>query len=688
MLSKKRKNSSLLLLLFISTSLLVGCNKTLSYDHEFKTYEVGTTTNSEYQDYNNIIVNGPTNKVNDDFAYGVDCSVVHDIESNGGRYYNEDGKEEDIFKILANDGANYARFRLWVDPWSSDGKAYGGGTNDTYTDVYLAKRAQAAGMKILIDFHYSDSWADPSKQWRPKAWAKLSYSQLPDKIKEYTSSALNDFKSQGVTVNAVQIGNETNSKICGVPYAQSSLTTDIYKAGIEGVKSVFGDAKTIIHLTNVKSKDGIIKYCDMLKKYEVNYDVMGFSYYPYWHGSKTNLLDVMSSVATTYNKEVMICETAWGFTDDTTPYAKNQFSTSTFGQAGGYTTSSQGQASELADLVDVLSQVPNKAGIGLFYWEPDWLPVNGSNWISASGAYYNDHGIDGTDSKYDASYCLGSWANQAWFSYTGKVLPSAATYKHIKALDKTATVVISGLVNSEVDVTLNLADSSDTLPTTLQGYSNIGAYRDVPVTWNQTQIDAMKEAGDGDYDIDGTAGGFTCVAHVSAISNYIADPSFEKQGNDAETPVVSPWELTCSGDTSTAHIESKSEGNRTGSNYFHWYSTVSFSWTISQKITGVRKSTFKLNTYIMTNAKDTEGKYTKMDLWVKVNDGDKTVVDCLDKCAGWKADLKTGMLECKIEDIVVSEANSTVEVGMDCAAGAKCWGHNDDWALAEVKASA
>ncbi|MFA6620135.1 MAG: glycosyl hydrolase 53 family protein, partial [Bacilli bacterium] len=136
----------------ISSSTSTASSSSNSHG-DFVTYTVGDTTNNEIQDYANIVVNTPTNALASDFAYGVDCSVVHDVETLGGRYYGESGGEQDIFKILKADGCNYARFRLWVDPYNeTTGDAYGGGTNDLRTDLYLAKRAQDAGLKIMVDF--------------------------------------------------------------------------------------------------------------------------------------------------------------------------------------------------------------------------------------------------------------------------------------------------------------------------------------------------------------------------------------------------------------------------------------------------------------------------------------------------------------------------------------------------------
>jgi len=659
---------------------------------DFVTYMVGNTTNNEIQDYANIVVNTPTNALASDFAYGVDCSVVHDVETLGGRYYGENGKEQDIFKILKADGCNYARFRLWVDPYNeTTGDAYGGGTNDLRTDLYLAKRAQDAGLKIMVDFHYSDFWADPSHYSVPKAWAHTIKANLPATIYSYTKESLTSFKEAGITVNSAQIGNEINTGMAGVVSGTgTSICAKMIVQGIKASKEVFPEIKTVIHLTNIKSTSAVYQFFNNLISNGADYDVAGVSYYPYWHGSKSNLQTVLNTIVENTGKPVMICETAWGFTDEQTDNATNQFSTSGFGQAGGYVTSAQGQATEVADLVDTLSKVPNQKGIGIFYWEPDWLPVKGGAWASKAGEYYNDHGTDADAATYGSAYSddstKQSWANQAWFSYTGKTLASASTYKHIQDADKTAAETIMGLVKTAFSVNVNLRAASWSLPTTVQGYSNTGAYRDLDVTWDAVEIAKITE--DGTYTIPGVASGFAVTMTVIAESNWVQDYSFENQTMTGQEAAVSaPWSVsdnTDYGKYGTGHIESKGEGNLDGNKYFHWYNSVAFTWTISQTLTVDWSGKYRLRTYLMAN--DASG-YTSMDLWIQIGGSAKIVVSMLSQCKGWNSDLEVGMQKCEIADIEIP-AGSSVSFGLSCSGAASSWGHNDLWSLVKTSALA
>lgn len=651
------------------------------------------TTNEEVYDYDDIYVNTPTNELADDFAYGVDLSIVKEIEDLGGKYYDKDGNEQDVFKILKDGGSNYCRLRLWVDPYDADGNPYGGGTNDLETDIYLARRAATVGMKVCIDFHLSDSWCDPAKQYCPKAWDDLALTALPNQVGEYIKESLQAFKNVGVEVSSFQVGNETNSQIMGVSATTlHTLTSRIYTAGIEGGKEVFPDAKAIIHLTNVKSNATVKKYLDTLESDGVPYDIAGFSFYPYWHGTQSNLLDVLTYAANK-GKETMIMETAWGFTDEQNEVVSNQYSSNGFGTTGGYETSTQAQATELADLVDVLSQVPNQKGTGLFYWEPAWLPTPGTGWVTRAGAFYNDYGHDPLNDEqiairdaYSDNYLKASWSNQAVFSYTGKVLPSAYTYKYIQEGTKTVEEEIVGLVSDKVTHTINLKDESTlALPTTVKMKTNLDAHRDVAVTWDNDQYTAMLASGDGEYSIDGqTSTGVDVTCSVTVETNFVDDPSFENQtGSGEEFPVSDPWSVTCDPE-GCAWIGAKSEANRTGSNYFHWYhKTSTYTWDLSQTIEMNQSGTFALRTYNMSSVAST---FESLDMYYQINDNEEVTMDALFSCQGWYGNLDIGMVLIEMKGIEITSGD-TIKIGMRCSGQVESWGSLDDWSLVKYDPS-
>ncbi len=547
-------------------------------------------------------------------------------------------------------------------------------------------------MKILINFHYSDSWADPAKQWAPKAWMSLSSSGKPNvkgktqykRVGDFTGQALNAFKNAGITVNAVQIGNETNGGMAGVTSVTSKYFADMISSGVATAKSVFPDVKTIVHLTNVSNPSSVYKVYDNLKDRSVDWDVCGLSYYPYWHGGRKNLQEVMDKCAETYDKEVMIVETAWGYTDIGASYCNNQFSSSKFGLAGGYVTSPQGQATELSDLVDCLSKVPEKKGTGLFYWEPAWLPLQGSGWVSKEGAYYNDHGCDASSeedlSSYSDSYCYSSWANQALFDYTGKALPSYKTYKHIIDGDKTVEVANLEPKETSFSATYNLSDGSDSIPESGYIVTNIGSYVETDIEWDESEVKALSSKEQGHYTINGKMGEYEVNCDVLVYRNYIKDSSFENQNtlqgsNANEYKVTSPWNLEAS--VSGVRVESKAEcTGGSGSKYFHWYGESAFTFSLSQKLSDIPAGTYSFSANVLTHLPKEYGGYESINLWYQIGSDEKKAVSMISNCKGYG----TGLVEWKIADIVVSDT-SDVTIGMEASCGATTWGHSDDWSF-------
>lgn len=153
----------------------------------------------------------PINGLQGDFIKGADISMLAEVERSGGRYFDQNGTQVDPLKLLKEKGVNYVRIRLWNHPYDNQGRAYNGGTNDLNTAIALSKRAKAQNMKVLLDFHYSDFWTDPGKQFKPKAWASLSQNDLVKAVGTYTGDVLKTMRAQNALPNMVQVGNELNS---------------------------------------------------------------------------------------------------------------------------------------------------------------------------------------------------------------------------------------------------------------------------------------------------------------------------------------------------------------------------------------------------------------------------------------------------------------------------------------------
>ena len=246
------------------------------------------------------------------FARGVDVSTVLSLEESGVTFRDADGQVADLFDVLAESGVTDVRVRVWNDPWDAQGHGYGGGNVDVDRAVQIGERATAAGLGVLVDFHYSDFWADPSKQQAPKAWAGLTVAEKAAAVDDFTARRLQAFEDAGVDVEMVQVGNETNNGIAGVTGWDDMA--QIFSAGSAAVREVLPDALVAVHFTNPESAGRYAGVRRRARRADVDYDVFASSYYPFWHGTLANLTRVLSDVATTYGKKVMVAETSWART--------------------------------------------------------------------------------------------------------------------------------------------------------------------------------------------------------------------------------------------------------------------------------------------------------------------------------------------------------------------------------------
>lgn len=382
---------------------------------------------------------------NPDFIKGMDVSSVISLESAGVTFKNDRGEEEDLFKILADNGVNTIRVRVWNDPYNAQGVGYGGGNNDLSAAVQIGRRAARYGMKLLVDFHYSDFWADPGKQTAPKAWAGLSLDQKAQKLYDFTLSSLKTLRDGGADIRMVQVGNETNNGVAG-EWQQSGMAK-LFNAGAKAVRDFDANVLVALHFTNPE-REGLVKHlADFLHNYNVDYDVYATSYYPYWHGSLANLTSVLSYVSQTYGKYTMVAETSYANTLADTDGHGNTVSEwhNNSGDNLLWPFTAQGQASEVRDVMNAVNNVSGGKGLGVCYWEGAWITVGdttgktggafsaqynrnktlweqyGCGWASSASAEYDpdDAGIYYGGSAVD---------NQAFFDAAGKALPSLRVF--------------------------------------------------------------------------------------------------------------------------------------------------------------------------------------------------------------------------------------------------------------------
>ena len=385
----------------------------------------------------------------EDFIFGMDVSSVLAEEKSGVKYYDFDGNETDLFRLLADSGINHIRVRIWNDPFDGEGRGFGGGNCDIRNAAEIGRRAAACGMKLIVDFHYSDFWADPGKQMVPRAWKGMDIKEKKQAVYAFTKDCLAQLKEAGADVGMVQVGNETNGAMCGEKTWMNIAY--LMDAGARATREVFPEALVAVHFANPENADSYRTYAKKLDYYEQNglihYDVFATSYYPYWHGTLDNLSAILTEIAETYGKKVMVMETSYAFTGE-----DSDFSPNTIGDGSNvvkdYPFTPQGQANSIRNITDtVVNGTP--AGIGVCWWEGAWITVGGSSreenrekwekygsgWASSYAAVYDPE---------DAGKYYGGSAvdNQAFFDAEGKPLESLKVFRLMREGNETEPVPV------------------------------------------------------------------------------------------------------------------------------------------------------------------------------------------------------------------------------------------------------
>ncbi len=319
----------------------------------------------------------------EEFLIGADISAAATLEK-GGAVYRENNEPNDLFAILKNNGFNTIRLRIFVNPNKENIV-----TNDLPYTLDLAKRTKAHNMKLLLNFHYSDTWADPQKQFKPAAWANMPFDELKQTVQSYTASVIEAFKKENVLPEMVQIGNEITPGMLwpdgrvGGDYendTQWDKFTSLLKAGIAGVRQGAGDSKVLIMLhIDQGGKKGVSKwFFDNINKRQVPYDIIGVSFYPWWHGKIEDLNDNLNYIATELKKDVVVVETGY-------PYASNDRMKPSENQQ--FPLTPQGQYDLLYTVTKTVLAAPGNHGRGVFYWFPESVPLPGRGGRGGMGLF-------------------------------------------------------------------------------------------------------------------------------------------------------------------------------------------------------------------------------------------------------------------------------------------------------------
>ncbi|MBR6120378.1 MAG: glycosyl hydrolase 53 family protein [Oscillospiraceae bacterium] len=534
----------------------------------------------------------PVEKLPVDFIFGMDASQVPALEASGVKYYDLDGTEKDVFQILAENGVNMIRVRVWNDPFDAEGRGYGGGNCDINTALEIGKRATKYGMKLLVDFHYSDFWADPGKQMVPKAWAGMSLEDKEAALFRYTWESLAALYTAGVDVGMVQVGNETNGAMCGEKDWPSVVK--LMAAGARAVRAVYPEAKVAVHFANPES-GAYPGYARALADNGLDYDVFGSSYYPYWHGSLENLTNVLKNVRETYGKDVMVLETSYAWTTEDSDFSGNTISADSAVDKP-YPYSLQGQVNNLRD---VTQAVVDAGGIGVCYWEGTWIGVGtdskpenqklweqfGSGWASSFAAEYDPE---------DAGKWYGGCAvdNQAFFDPQGRAMESLLAFNLIRYGNETE-LVAQAVEDIETVVT---AGESFSLPETVEAIMSDNSRQSIPVTWS-VDSGVLSEwlKSSGSHEINGEASGLPArLKLVVQGVNLLKNPSFE-DGKDA------PWTAENLGGCKELRMEQKAGDSKTGDWHYHFWSPDAdkAEFTLEQSPEGLGSGSYDFSIWIM-----------------------------------------------------------------------------------------
>jgi len=345
------------------------------------------------------VTNTPNPPTPTDTSYyrGMDLSFQPEIEDWLTKYYDENSEEIELLPFLRDKGVNLVRLKLWHTPDTS--------YNGLESVVNYAKKAKANGMEIMLDFHYSDTWADPGKQFLPAAWEGLTINQLNDSIYVYTRKIMQRFKEEDAFPAFVQIGNETNS---GFLWDQGRVGGNfddnwpnyimLVKSAINGIREI-GDGQEFKIILHFAGLEGATWFFDNVSQYGVDFDVIGLSYYSLWHGNNLTTVETqLNEIAGKYSKYIMIVETGYPWTLEWNDWTNN-FYGSEDQLISGYPATPEGQKQFLLKL-DTMIKGLGKQGLGYCYWAPEWVAFKGPEANNGS-----------------------VWENVAVFDFENKVLP-------------------------------------------------------------------------------------------------------------------------------------------------------------------------------------------------------------------------------------------------------------------------
>ena len=622
----------------------------------------------------------------ENFIRGTDVSSLLSVLNSGARFKDWDGNslgesvEENgagFMKLLHEAGCNWIRLRVWNDPYDENGHGYGGGNNDLASTVTMGKWATDAGIRVLIDFHYSDFWADPSRQLVPKAWEGMDIDAKAKALADFTTDSLNTLLDAGVDVGMVQVGNETTNSICGETAWPNMLK--LYNAGCDAVHAA-GEARgreilTCVHYESPNSVD-FDSIAQHLTDGGVQFDVFATSYYPQWHGSVEDMAAKIKAIADKYGVKVMVAETR-------APYTADDGDGSNSPTPAEYAVSPQGQAIEYAEVAKAVHDIGD-AGIGLFYWENAWIPVRnisqltgaerdaaieenkriwdecGSGWASSYAQDYDPNAANGGYGGPDMN-------NKAMFDFDGKPLESLNVFKYM--MTGTTGYPDRFVYIPSASLNLTVGDTLE-LPATLDFGRLSRKQEALPVHWEDASFIDMNSPGEWSVKgwIDDGGGDkvwtFTYVkVERPALPSLLANGGFES-GDQGYT--VENWP----GD-GINNLGANASNVHGGSWCLHFWKDSAFKNAVTSTTVSLEPGTYTFYLYGQGGDMGEHDTY----IFVRTPQGEQKQGFELNGYLNWQ--------QPEITFTVTEKCDVTL--GVSVSAGAGAWGAFDDWALTKAE---
>ena len=531
----------------------------------------------------------------EDFILGMDVSSLIAEEQSGVRYFDFDGEEKDLLEILAENGVTHIRVRVWNEPYDEEGRGFGGGNCDIDKALAIGQRAAQYGLKLIVDFHYSDFWADPGKQMAPRAWADMDVETKAEALYAYTKESLQKLMDGGADIAMVQVGNETNGALCGED--RWSNIQLLMKAGSRAIREVCPQALVAMHFANPERSGSYANYAEYLDYYEVDYDVFASSYYSFWHGTRQNLARVLGDIHQLYGKQVMVMETSWPYTGEDSDFSGNNVGDGS-GLQLDYPFTVQAQANSVRDVADTVAHIPG--GIGLCYWEGAWISVGTESWEQNSPLW--EQFGSGWASSYAAAYdpddagkyyggC--SWDNQTFFDPTGHPLESLRVFR---LLGQGNELPLKPDAIEDTSITVDLAGELS-MPETVNAVMSDNSREAIPVDWEleDAQRQQMFSGGPAVYEVMGKAQDMPARCLVNMVEfNYL-------ENGDFETGKLEPWTVTERGKADQLYVENKLGDSLDGKWHMHFWSARenSVDFSLEQTVTDLAPGSYRFSISIM-----------------------------------------------------------------------------------------